>query len=129
MANEEQEEIREVERINQPAEQFVDRTLQTINGGGTITLVAFMGQTWANNLDVRAIILASITIMALGLASITLSSMLRLRSMDRVLKQRPKQSLQKYIYRYQVYIALRWVSFTLFLVSLGQLVVRLSFVS
>ncbi len=118
-----------VEDYNQREVQFVGRVIVGLNGTGVIALLAFLGQIWENMPHARRIIIISIAGMIMGLMAITLSTLLRLRSMDRGNRRRPKSRLDRVFARHQVYIGLRVLSFLLFVASVLYLLANLFFLA
>ena len=106
--------------------QFTMRSLQLLHGGGIVALLAFLGQIWNSLPSIRMAILTTMAIMVVGLACITLSSIIRLRAMHWMLhKKYPKDKFRRTLYNAQVYIWLRSISLVLFLVATGLLVLNL----
>ena len=53
------------------------RNLQILNGGGAVTLLAFLGQTWTEAPQLRSAILVSIAIHVLGILAAVVASFSR----------------------------------------------------
>ena len=110
---------------NQREVKMAVSTIVALNGAGTVALMAFLGQIWNPIPDLRKIILVSMAGMTLGLVVITLSILSRLRSMDRAIRDKPKNALQRLVCTFPVYSGLRSISFLLFVASVLYLFVKL----
>jgi len=115
-----------IHEYDQREVQFTVRLLLVLNGGGIVALFGFLGQTWNTIPNIRRSILISIALMVIGLVFITLSSIIRLRSMHwHLMGKYPKNRLLRIFYHHILYIHLRTLSFLLFCSAVFYLIIKI----
>ena len=114
-----------VEEYNQREVHFAVRSLFAINGTGLIALLAFLGQIWNSHPQLRGTILDAMGGMLLGIILAMLSTLTRLRSMDRALKGKPKPWFLRAFLTRRFYSSVRVLSFLSFVAAVGYLILSL----
>ncbi len=122
--------------------QFAVKGLMILNGGGSIALLAFLGQTWDIEPTLRTPVVLGIGLVTLGIVFTVTSAHLRTRAMHSHLNNLRKEHLpedskeriilegelnkenycwRKYMYSTSVYIPIRSVSLLCFCTAIAQL--------